>query len=398
MDKMSKILVIDDHKGNLTSIRAILEDAIHDCQVIEAQSGKEGIELARLEQPDVILLDVVMPEMDGYEVCKRLKVNDRTKHIHVILISAYQTDSKYKVKGYSAGADAFLIRPIERAELSAQITSMLRISTTEQQLKESLQQAKESDRLKTAFLASMSHEFRTPLNAIIGFSAFLNTETTTEEVARYGKIINDNGYNLLKLVEDLFDITLIESGEIRINNEEVEILSILDYLMQAAEQEQVQEREKHIAIKQHPVNIASDLPLHSDTARIKQILGKLIDNAMKFTSEGSVEIGCKRESWSGKQFVTFYVKDTGVGISEEYHKLIFELFRQVDDTYSRAYRGTGSGLFIAKKLTDLLGGELWIESTEGVGSTFFLSLPLTSQSEYREYEDEGFPESRRKVS
>ena len=378
---MSKILVIDDRQGNLTSVRATLEDAIPDCQVIDARSGKEGIELARQEQPDVILLDVAMPEMDGYEVCKRLKTNEQTCHIHVILISAYETHSKNNVKGFSAGADAFLIRPIEKAELAAQITSMLLISNTEQQLKEVLQKAQEADRLKSAFLATMSHEFRTPLNAIIGFSALLNPETPSNEVAIYGKTIHDNGHILLKLVEDLFDITLLETGDIQIKNEIVNIHSLVNDVLEAGCLEKANERKKHIDIKLTPGDSASNIPLYSDQTRIRQILIYLVKNAVKFTREGTVEIGYRKESWAGKQYITIYVKDTGIGIAPEHHNLIFESFRQVDDTYSRPFQGAGVGLFIAKKLSGLLGGELWVESALGTGSTFFLTLPLVAQSD-----------------
>ncbi len=395
---MRKILVIDDRKSNLTSIRAILEDAIPNCQVVAAHSGKEGIKLARQEHPDVILLDVVMPEMDGYEVCKRLKTNEKTRNIHVILISAYETDSKNKVKGFSAGADAFLIRPIEKAELAAQITSMLRISNTEQQLKDALQKAQEADRLKSVFLATMSHEFRTPLNAIIGFSALLNPETPSNEVALYAKTIHDNGHILLKLIEDLFDITLLETGDIRIKNEAVSIHSIVNDVLEAGCQEKAHERKKYIDIKLTPGDSASNMPLYSDQTRIKQILVCLVKNAVKFTHEGLVEIGYKKESWAGKQFVTFYVKDTGIGIAPENNKLIFESFRQIDDTYSRPFQGAGVGLFISKKLAQLLGGELWFESTLGVGSTFFLTLPLNVEAEIGYIQEFNTQEPRKQVS
>lgn len=395
---MRKILVIDDRQGNLTSVKATLEDAIPNCQVIDSKSGKEGIEIARNEQPDVILLDVVMPDMDGYEVCRRLKTNDQTRHIHVILISAYETTSNNKVKGFSAGADAFLIRPIERAELAAQITSMLRISQTEQRLKEALEKARESDRLKSAFLATMSHEFRTPLNAIIGFSALLTPETLPEEVLKYGKTIHDNGHILLKLVEDLFEITLIESGEIMINTEEVSIRPILIHMLEVASQERSQLRKTNIDIRVNPDHEICDQVIQSDSARIKQILSHLIRNAMKFTLEGSVEIGCRKESWAGKQYVTFFVKDTGIGILNDHQQLIFELFRQVDDTYSRPFQGAGIGLFISKKLAGLLGGELWVESTPGNGSTFFLNLSLTSEPGSKGSSQDDLSCSRRKIS
>ena len=132
---MRKILVIDDNHGNLTSLKATIENSIPECQVFLSETGSEGIKLAKTEQPDIILLDVLMPRMDGYTVCKKLKAGKETKHIHVILISTFRTDSESKVKGYQAGADAYITRPIEREELAAQISSLLRITETEQLLK-----------------------------------------------------------------------------------------------------------------------------------------------------------------------------------------------------------------------------------------------------------------------
>jgi len=398
---VKKILVIDDKQSNLTSVRAILEAAIPECQVIEAHSGQEGIDLARKEQPDVILLDVVMPELDGYEVCKRLKTNEQTSHIHVILISAYETTTKNKVKGFSAGADGFLIRPIESTELAAQISSMLRITETEQLLKKALEKAEEADRLKSAFLAAMSHEFRTPLNAIIGFSSLLKRTTPGEEVEHYGKAIYDNGHIILKLVEDLFDIALIEARAIKICNKEVSVNSVLSELRQLAFFEKEHLGKKHIEIRFNYENSICDILIFTDPVRIKQILTYLVKNALKFTLEGSVEIGCRSEFWTGKQFITFYVKDTGIGISKENQELIFEMFRQVDDSYSRPFDGAGIGLFISKHLTDMLEGELWFESAIGTGSTFFLTLPLITKSDSESSENNNSRDSRdsqRKVS
>jgi len=394
---MEKILVIDDKQGNLTSVRAILENAIPGCQVIVAHSGQEGIELARQEQPDVILLDVVMPEMDGYEVCKRLKTNEHTRHIHVVLISAYETTTKNKVKGFSAGADGFLIRPIESTELVAHISSMLRITETEQLLKAALEKAEESDRLKSAFLAAMSHEFRTPLNAIIGFSGHIKKSTPGEEVELYGKAIYDNGHIILKLVEDLFDIALIEARAIKISNKEVHVNSVLSELVQLAFFEKEHLGKQHIEIRFNPETSICDILFITDPVRIKQILTYLVKNALKFTLQGSVEIGCRSESWTGKQFITFFVKDTGIGISKEHQELIFEMFRQVDDSYSRPFDGAGIGLFIAKHLTDMLAGELWFESAIGTGSTFFLTLPLITKSDTGEPCNGDSQESQRKV-
>lgn len=372
---MRKILVIDDHQSNLISIKATIESFVPDCEIIITQSAREGFVLAQKEAPDIILLDVVMPEMDGYTMCRELKADARTKQIYVILISTFQTNSDSKVKGFGAGADAYLTRPIEQAELAAHLTAMLRIKRTEQQLQEALEKANESDRLKSVFLATMSHELRTPLNAIIGFSSLLDPNTSRKEVEQYARTIHDNGNHLLRLVEDLFDITLIESGELKLKKEEVSVRELLEDLEEIAKGEQIQLAKDKINILIDPICRLYDHRLITDSSRFKQIMVNLIKNALKFTQEGTIEFGYREEKMENRQQLTFFVKDTGIGISPEIQKLIFEPFLQAEDTYTRSYNGAGIGLFISKQLATLLGGEMWLESKEGAGSTFYFTIP-----------------------
>ena len=378
---MRKILVIDDNQGNLASLKATIENSIPDCQILLSESGSEGIKLAKTEQPNIILLDVVMPKMDGYTTCRKLKAGKETKHIHVILISTFRTDSDSKVQGYQAGADAYISRPIEREELAAQISSLLRITETERLLKSALEKATESDRLKSAFLASMTHELRTPLNAIIGFSGLLTSNTPANEAEKFAQTIHKNGNHLLKLVEDIFDITLIETGEVKIDNEEQNIRILLADLLEIAQAEQVLLEKHPINIRINPMNQINDFDLYTDHFRLKQIMINLLKNAIKFTQTGTIEFGYSKETLNNQQSIQFYVRDTGIGISEEKHEIIFDLFRQGDDSDSRAHSGAGIGLSVSKKLTELLGGKMWVESSEGVGSMFYFTVPIRVKHE-----------------
>jgi PAS domain S-box-containing protein len=247
-------------------------------------------------------------------------------------------------------------------------------------LKQAKSEAEESDRLKTAFLANMSHEIRTPMNSIIGFSNLLNEpdlkENKKEEYLRH---IMQSSNLLLNLIDDIIDISKIEAGQININPVECNVnKSVKDVFFSFKD-----------TLKNDNIELKLNLPPESDLFlfttdpfRLRQILSNLMGNALKFTEKGSIELGYNIRKSDKKQFIEFYIKDTGIGIPEDKLNIIFERFRQVDDSRTRRFGGTGLGLAISKKLVDLLGGSLWVESEIGKGSIFYLSLPYeTSEPE-----------------
>lgn len=231
-------------------------------------------------------------------------------------------------------------------------------------LKEAKERAEQGDRLKTAFLANMSHEIRTPLNGIIGFSEMLSEDIENKEHKEYAQIINTSAHRLLSTINDIMDIAKIESGQVSIVNESFNVLLTL--------------RETYYFFKKQNLKIDLKLALPnnksidiiSDKIKIQQIITNLLNNAIKFTPEGYIEIGCIDEG----ETVQLYVKDTGIGISEEDKERIFERFAQVESNGKRVYGGTGLGLSIVKEYVGLLGGELWLESEEGKGSKFCFRL------------------------
>lgn len=239
----------------------------------------------------------------------------------------------------------------------------------EQQLIIERRRAEESDRLKSAFLANMSHEIRTPMNSIVGFSKLIaEPDSSKEEINEYIRIINANSEQLLSIINDILDISKIESGIIAIQREDVDINRLYRDLLSSFKPKVY---EKKIKLVNEIVNPIAQ-PIISDYIKLRQILSNLIGNAIKFTHQGSVSFGHIIEN----NKIIFFVKDTGIGIQEDYQDMIFERFRQVEDSLSKNKGGTGLGLSISKKLVNVMGGKIWLESETGKGSEFYFSIPL----------------------
>ena len=238
------------------------------------------------------------------------------------------------------------------------------------------EKAEESDRLKSAFLATMSHELRTPLNAIIGFSDVIQEGLTMDEVIRFNKNINISGMHLLNIVENLFDITLIQSGQINIKKAVVEIEPLMNEIYEVTMVEQEKAGKRHLKIGLNISEECKQMNIETDAFKLKQILINLLKNAIKFTNEGYVNYGVQISQVNNSKCLKFNVVDTGIGIPENKQDFIFDVFRQVEDNHTRKYDGIGIGLSIAKRLTELLGGEIWMNSKVGEGSSFYFTIPL----------------------
>ena len=246
------------------------------------------------------------------------------------------------------------------------------------------EKAEESDRLKSTFLTNMSHELRTPLNAIIGFSSFMAETGNDEETVAYSKIIFESGQHLLKLVEDILDSSMIEIGQQKINYERADIISILNDVKNIITGERLRENKTNIDIILKTGDTVQKF-IMTDSRKLKQVLINLLKNALKYTDKGYIEFGFTEIEKTGLMFLQFYVKDSGIGIEKKYHEVIFNIFRQIDDAYSRKYGGAGIGLSIVKSNVQMLGGEIWVESEPGKGSVFYFTVP--SLSEVRQIEN-----------
>lgn len=241
------------------------------------------------------------------------------------------------------------------------------------------EKAEESDRLKSSFLSNMSHEIRTPLNAIVGFSEmFGNDDITDDEKKRFIPIIQENTNQLLHLIDDILDLAKMESDQLKIYKKECRVGQVLENLVNVFNNQKAGMEKKEIDIRLKSEKQIEELSIHTDPVRLQQVLTNLIDNSLKFTEAGYIEIGCSvqtKKDRKNDKFIQFWVKDTGIGISEKGQKMIFDRFIKIEDDKTKLYRGTGLGLTISKRLVNMLGGEMWVESTPGEGSTFYFTIP-----------------------
>lgn len=271
---------------------------------------------------------------------------------------------------------AFNEQDQEMLELVAhEISYILERMQTDKEIKHALERAEESDRLKSAFLANMSHEIRTPLNSIIGFSELLADEVfDSEQKDEFIRYIIENGNQLLRIISDILDISKIESGEIVIRKTEIPAKRVLDEV-HALNVLKVENKPLQFRLS-YPKNLENTTIL-ADKERLHQIFNNLISNALKFTPEGYIQIGCTLQN----EAVEFFVKDTGIGIAPQFHARIFDRFRQLENSLTRKFGGNGLGLAITKNLVELMNGNIRLESEPGKGSTFFFTVPVAQQDQ-----------------
>ena len=281
--------------------------------------------------------------------------------------------------------NAFSLNDVEMLEfVSRQLSLSIQRKKTEHNLREALTKAEESDRLKTAFLNNMSHEIRTPLNGILGFTSLLDDPDTSPEDQKYFyRIINQNGDQLLSIINDIISIATIESGQEKVREAFTNVNEMLNMLY---DQFRLQGVGKELLLNYRTFIRNEDSIVKTDETKLRQILTNLIGNALKFTEQGMVEFGCSLEG----NMLKFFVTDSGIGIPAEMHEVIFDRFRQANANPRKEYGGNGLGLAISKAYVELLGGSIWLESSPGKGTTFWFTIPynhLLSPSINKTYKD-----------
>jgi CheY-like chemotaxis protein/nitrogen-specific signal transduction histidine kinase len=407
LNEKSTILVVDDTPDNLVLMSNLLKT---DYKVRVVNGGKRALEIAASDSPpDLILLDIMMPNMDGYEVCRQLKSDPRTEGIPVIFLTA-KSEVEDERKGLQLGAVDYITKPVSPPILMARVKNHLALKaitdflrdkndileqevarrTREvmaiQEIAVKNRQLEEASRMKSEFLANMSHELRTPLNAIIGFSEVLKDGLMGELSAQQNEYINDifsSGIHLLSLINDILDLSKVEAGKMTLELEALQVASLLHAGLQVV-------REKAMA---HRLKLSSKVEdglneVWLDERKVKQILYNLLSNAVKFTPEGGeVRVAARRvgrEAVPGGSFADYLelgVSDTGIGISAEDQARLFQPFTQIDSTLARRYEGTGLGLAMVKRLAELHGGAVAIQSAPKTGSTFTVWLPWRGPGE-----------------
>ena len=372
-----KILIVDDLPENLQAMQRILRKV--DAQVLEANCGDDALAMMLEQNFALVLLDVQMPEMSGYEVAEAMQDVKRTREIPVIFVTANAAEEMAKLKGYESGAVDYLTKPFNKNVLISKVNIFLR-------LYKALDAARESSKAKSSFLANMSHEIRTPLNGIIGVTELLLRTGLTDQQEKYANTIYGSGRVLHTLINDILDFSKIEAREVKICPEPTHLLDEIKGLMEILLPRAV-ENNNEFALRYE-----SDVcHVIADINRIKQILINLAGNALKFSKDSFVVLSIikKGETDDGVTLL-FEVKDGGIGIAPDKLDAIFDRFIQADDTTTKRFGGTGLGLAICKSLVELMGGKIGVESRLGEGATFWFEVTFP-KCQTVDAEGDGFP-------
>ncbi len=361
----ARILCVDDEPFNLSLLEAMLSPRSYD--VVTAVNGPEALEIIRTERIDICLLDVMMPGMDGFEVCRRIKSDEEHGAIPVIMITAL-ADREHHIRGTEAGAEDFITKPLDASEVLARITMLLHVKALSDQLKNARSAAEKANLAKSEFLSSMSHELRSPLNAILGFAQLMETDSPSPTPAQKESItqILQAGWHLLTLINEILDLAKIESRQVPLSREPVSLAEVIQECLGMIEPQAHQHGTRMILPR-------FDMPrfVLADRTRVKQVLVNLLSNAVKYnTTQGTVEVKCA-ENTPGRVRVS--VRDSGAGLGTEQLAQLFQPFNRLGQEGS-AEEGTGIGLMVAKRLVELMAGEIGVESTVGVGSEFWFEL------------------------
>jgi len=357
ISSMDELLILLNQEGNILSVNQATLDALqYDRTEIEGKSftmllQEEYLKIVALQK---ITDEAVIKNYDGHLLTKN------GKRVPIIYSSSPLKNEDEIVIG-----TVFIARDITEHELI-----MVELINAKEK-------AEESDRLKSAFLANMSHEIRTPMNGILGFAGLLKEpDLTGEEQQEFIGIIEKSGARMLNIINDIMSISKVEAGQMEVSISETDINDQIDYIDTFFKPEAAN---IGIQLTCKKSLTGEDAIIKTDKEKLYAILTNLVKNALKFTQVGSIEFGYQKNG----NFIEFFVKDTGAGVSKKHQQLIFERFRQGSESLNRKYEGAGLGLSISKAYVEMLGGQIWVESEEGEGSTFYFTLPYLRKSEIK---------------
>jgi signal transduction histidine kinase len=385
------VLVVDDIAANRNLLGETLEPKGY--EVLLAANGSMALRVAERAKPGLILMDVNMPDMDGYQACRLLKAVPGLSEIPIIFITA-NDDPESLINGFQAGAVDYITKPFKQQEVLMRVETHLKIRTLAQALadsnrelaiknselelevarrKEAEEKANAANEAKSRFLSFISHEMRSPLNAIIGFSEELVEALAGETLSQSrddAARIRGAGQHLLGLINNLLDLSKIEAGKMPLHLEEFEILPRVQELARDVEP-LVRRNGNQLAVQCD----GGPGTVRGDVIKLRQVLMNLISNASKFTQQGRITVAIRQPPDGGASRFEIAVSDTGIGLSNDQMNRLFQPYVQATDTTARKYGGTGLGLAISREFCRLMGGDLRVASELGKGCTFTIALP-----------------------
>jgi signal transduction histidine kinase len=397
--RAARILVVDDVEANLLVLSKMVRVLGH--VAVTAPDAITAIAAAKKERPDLILMDVMMPGVDGIEATRRLKADPDTRLVPVVVVTAL-TESAARRRAIEAGADDFISKPVDGLELGFRVKALLAVKRTYDELEEARAKAAEADRLKTEFLSSVSHELRTPLTAISSAARILvkHGAERPEALAKFAPIIVEQSARLSRLLDEVLDLAKLEAGGTPFGRAPVDVAALASSVA-ATFDAIASEKGISLRVELRPLPEGTGW-VSGDRDRLTQVLVNLLSNAVKFTPPGGAiriavarvspeealrwgvtplggaetEAGAVGEGAGGAPgAVLVAVEDTGPGIAPENQQLVFEKFRQVADAATGKPAGTGLGLTISREIVERFGGRIGVRSAPGQGSRFTVALP-----------------------
>jgi len=359
------VLVVDDDETMRNLINRVLNAA--GFRTVLAPSGPKALEFCREQLPDVVLLDVMMEGMDGFECCRHIRELPDAARVPIVMLTGLEDISSIQ-EAYDAGATDFLSKPFKSSILANRTRYVLRASraiSESESRRVAAMEAEKASQSKSVFLANMSHELRTPLNAILGYSEMLKEELQ-DESADDASRINKAGKLLLELVNDILDLSKIEAGRMELHTTQFALDELMDdVLMGTSPLVTGDGNALELKLAAAPEIVVAD------RQKLRQVLFNLVSNATKFTQDGTVSLTVSTDDAN----IIFEVSDDGIGIEPDRIERLFDPFTQADNTTSDSYGGTGLGLTISRHFCRLMNGDLTAASTLGHGSTFQVTIP-----------------------